>query len=851
MQTLTAISRNLPGLFAGILLLAFGVADWRLLTHAPTERRQVTEIQVTLTSAEQPVILGYQELGQNPTSGRSAAKDHLRLRRDVEGGWWASNVADHRQVDAPTEKHKTRYLKRWRLATGDRIRVKTTDLDVIEAQDGKLILRQAGREARWENSRLVTHETPAAACPDEGISFWRRWRKTLEHEELFLFSLGGEVPCPQRWPLPSVPTHGLEVLAWDSAFWLAPGAVDARMARAGQPIEQGASFKNVELRLDDPAEPTEILVLGRTYYRLHWQDNVLTLTPIQKADLWLETDWTALQSRPRDSRVQTETALVPLPTQLVGLGTWLSVHGIGTLVALGLALGVVVLAFRPGGRNGNPSRGWQVTAWATALGLGTLTALALRPPEALPAWLLLSLGLAWSFASVLLFVTGRLRGSVGWLWVATLGLVGCGSLVQGQLGLGGDDSRWLAFGMGHWRVLAIMGWILVPLALVSADTWCRLAITVLDTWTHTRIQWQRIVIVIVIILAGLMLAFQFAFGGEEGIWGIQPVEGIKAVLVLMLAHAGTRLWRWRESNSNSFQEQPVATSLPILVFVLIFVVLTTSLLLAVRDLSPLLLMLLLLFPWLWRIAPDPLKNQSSWEMLGHLLPRVFGQATEPKDQPSFWTMLGRWGIPALGITFLPLLVWIAHSPERLPQWMPQYDRFMVWADLAHFGESGFQTQRALELVAAGGWSGAAASPFGWNGVVMRLPVVQNDFIGAFLLHRFGIVAGWMVLVFQGIFAAALFALARDADAWGSSEDAPEKATGIFLSLALFAMAWLFLAHWMIAWSNTLGLLPVMGQPMTFIASANSHHLFFALPGLILGLATGWMIQSSNDRLESP
>ncbi|MDS4028684.1 MAG: hypothetical protein RKO66_01230 [Candidatus Contendobacter sp.] len=74
--------------------------------------------------------------------------------------------------------------------------------------------------------------------------------------------------------------------------------------------------------------------------------------------------------------------------------------------------------------------------------------------------------------------------------------------------------------------------------------------------------------------------------------------------------------------------------------------------------------------------------------------------------------------------------------------------------------------------------------------------------------------------------------------------------GSFLSLALFAMAWLFLAHWTIAWSNTLGLLPVMGQPMTFISLANSHHLFFALPGLILGLATGWMITPSRDAPES-
>lgn len=824
MQTLTTMSRTLPGLLTGILLLAFGLADWRLLTQAPAERLQVTQVRVTLTSAEQPVILGYQELGQNPATGLSAEKDHLRLRRDAAGGWWASNVADHRKVDAPTAQHKTRYLKRWCLATGDRIRVKTTELEVVEAQDETLILRESGREARWENGRLVTTESPAAACPNEGTSFWRRWLKRADQER-FLFSLGGEIPCPQRWPLPGVPAHGIEVLAWDGAFWLAPGTADARMARTGQPIEQGPSFKNVESRLDDPAEPTTSLFLGRAQYRLHWQENVLTLTPARKADLWLEADWAKLQARPRDSRVKTETALAPLPTRFAGLGSWLVAHWIGTAVALVLALCAAALAFRwPG--DGDPTfRTLRATAWASALALGTLTLMTWRTPaETQPAWLLLSLGLAWSLASALLFVVGRLRGSVGWLWVATLGLVGCGSLVQGQLGLGGDNNRWLDFGMEHWCILATVGWTLAPLALVQTRTWRRLAVSALDPWTP-KLAWLKWAVIGV---AGLILAVQFAFGGEEGFSrGVQPVEGIKTLLALMLAHAGARLWRWRESDSEQKRRHPIQTSLAILAFVLVLVGLTSSLLLAVRDLSPLLLMLLLLLPWLWRIAPHPIP-----------------------DRPSHWATLGRWGIPLLGILLLLFLGEIARAPEHVPHWMPQYDRIMVWADPAHFRESGFQVQRAMELIAAGGWSGAAASPFGWNGAVMRLPVVQNDFIGAFLLHRFGIEGGWALLIFQGMFAAALFALARDVEQWGRGKNAEPKATGIFLSLALFAMAWLFLAHWTIAWSNTLGLLPVMGQPMTFISLANSHHLFFALPGLILGLATGWMIEPSRDAPKS-
>ncbi len=95
MQPLTTMSKTLPAWLTGILLLAFGLAGGRLLAEAPAERLQVTEVRVTLTGAEQPVILGYQELGQNPASGRAAERDHLRLRRDAAGGCVAGDGSAH------------------------------------------------------------------------------------------------------------------------------------------------------------------------------------------------------------------------------------------------------------------------------------------------------------------------------------------------------------------------------------------------------------------------------------------------------------------------------------------------------------------------------------------------------------------------------------------------------------------------------------------------------------------------------------------------------------------------------------------------------------------------------------
>jgi len=37
----------------------------------------------------------------------------------------------------------------------------------------------------------------------------------------------------------------------------------------------------------------------------------------------------------------------------------------------------------------------------------------------------------------------------------------------------------------------------------------------------------------------------------------------------------------------------------------------------------------------------------------------------------------------------------------------------------------------------------------------------------------------------------------------------------------------------------LGLLPVMGQPMTWLAAGNSHLLLFAYPALAFALLVAW------------
>ena len=150
-----------------------------------------------------------------------------------------------------------------------------------------------------------------------------------------------------------------------------------------------------------------------------------------------------------------------------------------------------------------------------------------------------------------------------------------------------------------------------------------------------------------------------------------------------------------------------------------------------------------------------------------------------------------------------------------------------------------QVLAAMEFAGNGGRWGALPHWWGYNGNIMTLPAVQDDFITAFALYRFGALPGLTLLALQLLFLGLLFALGRRVkQRWVGTQGL----AGSGISLTLFGLAWLFAAHWLIAWANVLGLLPVMGQPMTWLATGNSHLLLFAYPGLAFALLVAWAKQ---------
>ena len=154
----------------------------------------------------------------------------------------------------------------------------------------------------------------------------------------------------------------------------------------------------------------------------------------------------------------------------------------------------------------------------------------------------------------------------------------------------------------------------------------------------------------------------------------------------------------------------------------------------------------------------------------------------------------------------------------------------------------------MDRVGEGGWTGEVEW-FGPNGDLMTVPAVQDDFITAFFLNRFGAIIGILFLVAQLAYLVILFSLARQVQRRTEESDFREQSAGWVLAYTIYGLAWLQIAHWTIAWSNTLGLLPVMGQPMTWLSAGNSHLIGFALFTVAVALVTSWTLAARHAELD--
>lgn len=756
---------------------------------------------VVVSAKDTPVVLGYENLGQKP-GPKSAAKRHLLVDRKADG-WVIANVASDRRVFAQDQDGEGFYLQRWPVQSGDEIVLAGGALKVVEVSE-RIVLRDvdSGRSVTFAGGEIDPDgETVHEVC-HSALSRAARAGRWLLREyaegEVRLFSVGGGVNCESRWSVENLEPESIHIVWHDGAYHVAPGASrsDVLFLRGS---EQPRTFASRSVPVDGIAR----VILGRTVYLIQSERSSISFEPVANRDLFrgdfpdlelIDVDWAGAGLPPRE--------------WMTGQLTWLLPGFVAALVVS------FFVRFQMSGRR--TPREHRPTATASALAVaaigGWTTILTQRGEAAdvlLRFWLVVaSLG----FASVVMALRGRLFGIAGMVWVTAISLALLGTGVLLTLGAGADNSQWMRFFDKHALLIAMFGWMIGALGALPSD-W------LVGGWTG--------LFNAELLLAGagallvVAMGAQLTIGSEAGIAGIQPVELTKSVYVLLIAFAGMHLVELRRRDTREFRRSPLTVLLPFLRTIGGFALVVLSIVVGVRDFSPGIILGLVTLFWLFRIG----RNEGGSGL-------------------SIWTLTR----PTVAVAMAALFAagaWARANPEALPPGMPQRDRILVWSQPDLHPHSGSQVLSGMDRVAEGGWAGAR-DWFGPNEEVMKVPAVQDDFITAFLLNRFGGLAGLTLMALQLLYLAVLFSLARRIETATERGDFREQNAGRVAGISLFVLAWMHAIHWSIAWCNTLGLLPVMGQPMTWLSAGNSHLLGFALPTLTIALVTAWVMRDADS-----
>lgn len=845
------------------LLLAWGVLGFlgiALVASAPSVSR-LESVQVRAKNSNDWVTLGWEELGQN-AGANSAEKSHLQTKYDRDtNGWLFKNISASKKVDAKTSLLDTRYIRRWALQAGDKILLDKLRLEVQQADQDTLILRDTVKNttAQWTGTELLLDgQSGYPTCEREGIRQWAgairdwvswRWLRADSKEETKLFTLGGEVPCTSRWIYTELPPDSMRFYWLDNRFWVGPGSSPARvyLERAGKPYALNAAA----LPMKGEDGDVKRLILGKTYYEVAAHEDAsighyLVFTPTKNLPVFIQAEPQAPSSDPEEQRAAQKAkqdkelgmkemaarGVIPTYHDYSWIGAASAGAKVVDGISLGLALSITLLlaAFVLRSRQPYP----DLPGWLRRFGTGITVSLSIF--SILLTWRGASLGtllmLTWAislWATVVQLLAKRLVGQATRVWLLALLLGGGGLLVMAKLAIGSENTRWLSFPQETAFWLAqICVWVSL-MALAPLENVLEALARFLHPEYHHSFNLPKMRFpvsvahwsyLLAFALAGSLLLWQGATGSEEGVGGVQPVELVKLVFVLSVAKL---LWRWHElrvSLTRNFLHNftPILMKLagPLLVALVLGIAI---LMFGVHDNSPVLILGCLGLALLWLAFFDPLDAHSRGRWIGHGL-----------------IVLVLFALVAGGI-----LAYM--NPPTYDSGFPQAERLRIWSNPNLYPEAAAQLLASLQRVGEGNWWGTGW--FGKNGAVMSVPAVQDDFIAAFLLNRFGGVPALLLVLLQCLWLLTLFRLSN----FLQQPQVHPRVGEVFrmLGYVLYGLAWLHLIHWLISWSNVLGLLPIMGQPMTWLSAGNSHLLAIGVPTLLLALLAAWVVQMNGQK----
>jgi cell division protein FtsW (lipid II flippase) len=626
----------------------------------------------------------------------------------------------------------------------------------------------------------------------------------------------------------------------DKRFWVGPG-------KGGENVwvERGTDKYNlnaVQLPVSGEDGKVERLILGRTHFRLDVEADRLTLTPTANQPVFIQASEgeqpdeklteEERKAKAAQAKLDEEKAIKDMADRGIfpnyKVYDWIgdSLGKKPSMVNLLLAFAITVFLTRLA--IASRQEGHVISHVGRLLGIGiTLLLLVLAVLLAgvggfLGALLFLAwIGVLW--ATLMQFMAGRLQGNAARIWLLAMSLAGIGLLVLAQLAVGADSTRWLAYptDAAFW-LIQMTGWVAL-LALVPVSQILKTLMKLFDPEYRVHVLGWTLPHPAYVLLLGVVLGLLVVQGGagsEEGVWGVQPVELAKLVFVVASARL---LWFWQHHRSlltGYYRENWLWIGASLLIKILVALMLGILILkFGVQDNSPIFIVLCLSMALLWPAFVDPLAV---------------------RDWGKWWWRATFIGLPLL--VFLGLAVWVYFVPPSYDSLIPQPERLRIWSNPVLYPEAAAQLLNSLQRVGDGGWWGTGW--FGKNGVVMTIPAVQDDFIAAFMLNRFGSFSGIVLVTVQFLWLLALFRLSASLL---SIETHTYVASACrLMGYVLYGLAWLHLLHWLVSWGNVLGLLPIMGQPMTWLSAGNSHLVAVGIPTLGLALLASWVLQEMGE-----
>lgn len=593
--------------------------------------------------------------------------------------------------------------------------------------------------------------------------------------------------CVDRWKLSELPLETARVEQVDGQYWLYPQRKDVLFRFQRASWEQPKGLES----LADSASTINQLIAGRTSYQVTAIGDYLEWIPRHRLHLFAQAPEMQTGQHWESAAWSGEWAALTAPR----LSFWIS---LGVILWGAWLLARWNRAF------------WRSMRQSVSVNLGMIMLLV---PSALflLGWQvigqnLLYLLIAWWVSTVwltaLMWFNRWLDGLSGWLWCLLLLLIGTGVLVQVQLAAGADSTHWLRYPQRYLLFLLAINSLLSFVCMTPWQVWERV-------W-QGLMSGRGLALIILwafIVLLALLLGMQMFQGTESGLGFLQPVEMVKLVFLVLLA----KLLLDMNESRRMRRDQSIwllikRFALGALIAFVGFITVT----LGVRDFSPLLILISLMLAYLWLVLRHPVT-------------------------PRFQSV---WGGRALLLGLLLLIVVIpGYFLHQFPasgfaELLPQSERFLIWSNPWSYPDTGRQLQLSLEYVHMGGWFGQAW--FGSNGQIMNLPAIQDDFILSFLLYKWGGLVGVLLLTVQLSWLGMLFYLSRHL-LLDLPTERDARLQQAMLAYVLYGLAWMQLLHWLISWGNVLGLLPIMGQPMTWLSSGNSHLLAIALPTVLLAM----------------